>query len=473
MTKILASFVALAIFASVARAQPAVSLLIDNGYPSTGSLNIASVLTQVSAKKGQAFHFGSTYDSYDADQSWFTSVFTTFYKHVVSENGCKWDATEPTQGVSDLTECLECQSFATANGNTFRGHNTFWHEQTPTWLPGSFTASQITGTIIPQHVQQEIQGMGSSVTSWDVVNEVVGDGVSNGMTPLQCVQNKGDWPTVTADGSGQPLVTDLSFIYAAFNTAFTYAGSSTRLAVNDYNTGGQDAKTACVISLIQNIQQNTNIPYDRLAVGFQSHLTASTGGFYTKQALATTFSTLAALGVNAMITEMDIEVSSDTTAYLRYQAAIWGDYLDACLYASNCNEFINWDPRDDLSWRGTAAAATLFDSSGNPKPAAYEVAARLQNYAAGKAEPCSTSSGTSVCTITSTGTGTTTGTTTTTSKSTTTISSTTTTSSTGGTTGCASAEWGQCGGIGWTGCTSCASGTSCSQINAYYFQCLT
>ena len=76
--------------------------------------------------------------------------------------------------------------------------------------------------------------MGSSVTSWDVVNEVIGDGVSNGMTALQCVQNKGDWPTVTADGSGQPLVTDLSFIYAAFNTAYEYAGSNTRLAVNDY-----------------------------------------------------------------------------------------------------------------------------------------------------------------------------------------------------------------------------------------------
>ncbi|KAF7339197.1 Beta-xylanase [Mycena venus] len=446
MTKLLASFVALAIFASVARAQPAVSLLIDNGFPSTGSINLAPILTQVSTKKGQTFHFGSTYDTYEANQSWFTSAFTTFYRHVVSENGCKWDATEPSQGVSDLTECLACQSFATANGNTFRGHNTFWHSQTPSWLPGSFTATQVTGTIIPQHVQAEIQGMGPSVTSWDVVNEVVGDGVSNGMTPLQCVQNKGDWPTVTADGSGTPLVTDLSFIYAAFNTAFQFAGNSTRLAVNDYNTGGQDAKTACVLSLIQNIEQNTGIPFNRLAVGFQSHLTASTGGFYTKQALATTFSSLAALGVNAMITEMDIE---------------------ACLYASNCNEFINWDPRDDLSWRGAAAAATLFDTNGNPKPAAYEVAARLQNYAAGKAEPCATSSGTSVCTLTGSGT-TTTGTV----GTTTTIATTTTSSSTGGSTGCQSAEWGQCGGIGWTGCNSCIAGTACQVINPYYSQCL-
>nr|GAT43893.1 glycoside hydrolase [Mycena chlorophos] len=444
---------------------PAVSLLIDNGYPSSGTLNIASVLTQVSAKKGQTFHFGSTYDTYDADQSWFDSIFQTFFKHVVSENGCKWDATEPTQGTSDLTECLATQSFATTYGNSFRGHNTFWHSQTPSWLPGSFSASTLVNTIIPQHVQAEIQGMGSSVTSWDVVNEVVGDGVSNGMTALQCVQNKGDWPTVTSDGSGTPLVTDLSFIYQAFKTAYTYAGANTRLAINDYNTGGQDAKTACVIAVLESIHTNTSIPYDRLSIGFQSHLTASTGGFYTKSALASTFSTLAALGVDAMITEMDIEVNADNTANLRYQAAIWGDYLDACLYASNCNEFINWDPRDDLSWRGTSAAATLFDSSGNPKPAAYEVAARLQNYAAGNAEPCATSSGTSVCTITGTGS-------TTTGSSSSTSSTKSSSSGSGGPTGCASAEWGQCGGIGWTGCTSCASGTTCSEQNAYYSQCL-
>ncbi|KIP05291.1 glycoside hydrolase family 10 protein [Phlebiopsis gigantea 11061_1 CR5-6] len=34
------------------------------------------------------------------------------------------------------------------------------------------------------------------------------------------------------------------------------------------------------------------------------------------------------------------------------------------------------------------------------------------------------------------------------------------------------AEWGQCGGIGWTGATTCVSGTTCVESNAYYSQCL-
>ena len=35
-----------------------------------------------------------------------------------------------------------------------------------------------------------------------------------------------------------------------------------------------------------------------------------------------------------------------------------------------------------------------------------------------------------------------------------------------------SQEWGQCGGIGWTGATTCVAGTVCTVINSYYSQCL-
>ncbi|KAJ7088601.1 glycoside hydrolase superfamily [Mycena epipterygia] len=218
----LASFVLLAVIASPVFAQtPTVSLLIDNGYPSTGTLSLRSVLASVATRKGQAFHFGSTWDtSYSsAEASWMTNVYNTFFNHMVAENGCKWDATEPSRGTSSLTQCLGVQSYAVARNASFRGHNTFWHSQLPSWLPGSVTASDLVTNVIPQHVQQEIQGMGSGVTSWDVVNEIVGDGVSNGMTALQCVQNKDDWPTQTSDGSGTTLVTDLGFVHAAFSTA--------------------------------------------------------------------------------------------------------------------------------------------------------------------------------------------------------------------------------------------------------------
>ncbi|KAK6353656.1 hypothetical protein TWF696_005618 [Orbilia brochopaga] len=33
-------------------------------------------------------------------------------------------------------------------------------------------------------------------------------------------------------------------------------------------------------------------------------------------------------------------------------------------------------------------------------------------------------------------------------------------------------QWGQCGGVGWTGPTACVSPLICKQLNAYYYQCL-
>ncbi|KAJ7896442.1 lipolytic enzyme [Mycena olivaceomarginata] len=35
-----------------------------------------------------------------------------------------------------------------------------------------------------------------------------------------------------------------------------------------------------------------------------------------------------------------------------------------------------------------------------------------------------------------------------------------------------SQEWGQCGGMGWTGATTCVSGTTCTVVNPFYSQCL-
>lgn len=60
------------------------------------------------------------------------------------------------------------------------------------------------------------------------------------------------------------------------------------------------------------------------------------------------------------------------------------------------------------------------------------------------------------------------------STSTTKTSSTTTTSAPATTTtaGCVSPQYAQCGGVNWTGCVQCASGSTCNVLNDYYSQCL-
>lgn len=64
--------------------------------------------------------------------------------------------------------------------------------------------------------------------------------------------------------------------------------------------------------------------------------------------------------------------------------------------------------------------------------------------------------------------------TTTTTPSSTTIKTTTTSTTTSSAPGstCTVAKYGQCGGSGYTGCTVCASGSTCTSQNAYYSQCV-
>ncbi|EWC43572.1 hypothetical protein DRE_01459 [Drechslerella stenobrocha 248] len=63
-------------------------------------------------------------------------------------------------------------------------------------------------------------------------------------------------------------------------------------------------------------------------------------------------------------------------------------------------------------------------------------------------------------------------TTTTSSRTTTTTTTTTTTRTTTPPIGCSVQKWSQCGGSGFTGCTVCASGSTCSVLNDFYHQCV-
>ncbi|KZV88651.1 glycoside hydrolase [Exidia glandulosa HHB12029] len=390
---------------------PDVSLVSDLPLFSTsGPLLIRGLLPLVSLRKGAPFHFGATHDIWNPNATWTSNVFNTVFNHVVAENGCKWYDTEPVRGEANLTDCKGASQFAGAHHATFRGHNTFWHSQTPEWLPGNVTAEDLVKNVIPEHVKAEITGLGPNVTSWDVMNEIIGDTTTWDMDALACVQNKNAWPTRSVDGdaTSAPLVNDLSFVHAAFAAAFKAAAPSTRLVYNEYYTGFNDSKTACVVKLIEDIHNTVKIPLNRLAVGFQSHVTAAPivdfpRSFVPKTDLGATFKRLAGLGVDVLVTEIDIVVQTNTTADARWQAAIWGDTLDACLYASNCHEFINWDTRDDQSWiqpkPGRATLPTLFDVDGNPKLVAYELQARFARFALGRPETCATALGTTACTV--------------------------------------------------------------------------
>ena len=101
------------------------------------------------------------------------------------------------------------------------------------------------------------------------------------------------------------------------------------------HVGGPDAKTACNIALLKDIQSHTGIPFDRLALGFQSHINET--NFVHKADLTSTFAALADLGVEAMVTESisrSTRLATKTCAFKpRYGATTWT--YDPCFSQGN------------------------------------------------------------------------------------------------------------------------------------------
>lgn len=130
----LTSLVLLVSFFTLARAAPKVDLLIDHGFQKSGPIDLRlrnGVLDAVSKRKGQTFHFGSTLNTTRSHIEWTSEKFSTFWHHMVAEDGCKWYATEPSPGKPSLADCRPVQEYAEEHGNSFRGHNTFWHQELP------------------------------------------------------------------------------------------------------------------------------------------------------------------------------------------------------------------------------------------------------------------------------------------------------------------------------------------------------
>ncbi|KAJ7940829.1 glycoside hydrolase superfamily [Mycena leptocephala] len=410
-------FLALSVVVQAASFTPNVSLLTDlPQFQNLGKMTVRSVLKTINDKKlkGSTFYFGSTLaDPSVAPQNaaWTSARFEDTFNLAVAENNCKWFSNEPEEGVFNLTACSSLRDFAFQHGTAFRGHNTLWHNQRPDWLannPLNFTVAQLNKTIIPNAVQSVIEGLGNRLVSWDVVNEALTDGATPGMSVTECVVNAARWPNFAIDGnaSSPVLFPDSSFLNTAFlnaDKARKKIGSNLQLFYNDYNGFGgnfpSQAKTECAFNMLAQLKRS-GVPVD--GMGIQSHYSANPGAFPSKESSHFTMDRLKSMGLNGAITEMDCWLPDNTTESLRWQASIFGDILDSCLFSQNCNEFILWDPRDDESWLDSIASdgvhmGTLFDASGNPKLPYFEVLARLVNFAKGGAEPCATSGGTSVC----------------------------------------------------------------------------
>ncbi|PSR82902.1 endo-1,4-beta-xylanase precursor [Coniella lustricola] len=399
----------------------------------------ALILGQVNANLNQLaqaagkLYFGSATDNSELSDSAYVAILSNYeeFGQITPGNTQKWEYTEPTEGNFTYTEGDVITDFAEANGQILRCHNLVWYNQLPSWVTSDTWTNATLTAVMEAHIQSEVTHYKGQCYAWDVVNEALDDNSPTGYRTDVFYETMGVW-----------------YIPFAFATAAA-ADPDAKLYYNDYNIEYAGNKATAAVELVELIQ-SYGAKID--GVGLQGHFIV--GETPSASTLLAQIETYAALGVEVAYTEVDVRFTSlpPTTAGLAQQAVDYGSVTSACLSSDSCVGITVWDFDDAYSWIPSTFSgegdACLYWANLTTKPA-YDTVESLLASAAGTTVPAKTSTA---------ATGTATGT----------ITATSTSSGAQPT----QSEYGQCGGIGWTGATVCASPYTCIIMNAYYSQCL-
>jgi endo-1,4-beta-xylanase len=312
-------------------------------------------------------YFGMAMGADRLSDSGFQTIARREFNMLTAVNEMKPDATEPNPGQFNFTNADRLYNFAAQNGMRVRGHTLAWHAQQPGFWR-NLSGSALRSAMI-SHINGVMGHYKGKIFQWDVVNEAFEENGSRRNSNLQ--QTGNDW------------------IEAAFRAARA-ADPAAGLCYNDYNIENWTyGKTQGVYRMVQDFK-NRGVPID--CVGLQTHFT---GGSSLPGNFQQTLSSFAALGVDVVLTEVD--VTNATTN--QYQGL-----TQACMNVPRCLGITTWGVRDSDSWRGSENPL-LFDRNSNPKPA-YTAVLNALNAASTTVPGTSTPPSTPISTPPSTPTGT-------------------------------------------------------------------
>jgi endo-1,4-beta-xylanase len=308
---------------------------IETGPPTT--------LKAGAAQTGRLF--GAALGAAHLSEAAYATTAAAELNFATPENEMKWDATEPSRNVFTFSAGDAIVAFAAQNGIKVKGHTLVWHSQLPTWVSGITDPTDLHNAMI-NHITNVVTHFRGQVIAWDVVNEAWGD---NGQ-----MRNSIFYQYL---GAG--------FIDDAFNAAHA-ADPAARLYYNEYGAEGLGTKSDLVYSMVHGMMSR-GIPIN--GVGLQMH-TGPADASPTAADVASNMQRLAALGLEVLISEMDVQIC---TSDLVTQSTRYHDIVADCVAQPACTAVTVWGVPDKYSWRNGQSCATprplLFDDSYLPKPA--------------------------------------------------------------------------------------------------------
>ncbi len=334
----------------------------DDGFDETTD---PTPIRQYATRIGK--HFGVAVPTWrinvDDDQVAETSIIAREFNMVVAENEMKFDAIEPARNSFNFAEGDRLINFAARHAIDVRGHTLAWHKQVPEWLTKdgnknshNFSRAELL-SILENHIRAVVGHWKGKVKEWDVVNECLDDNQSAIRTDPDAYDLR---PSVWYSGIGEDFI-DSAFVYAH------RADPDAKLYLNDYDVEFKgNAKTEALLNLAKRLK-NSGIPID--GVGLQCHITT---GDMDAAKFAATVESYAEIGLNCIITELDIALADpEAEDALERQAKDYAAIAKVATTHDNCPNMVIWGLADNYSWRQNKPL--LYDNSLTAKPAYYSV----------------------------------------------------------------------------------------------------
>ena len=292
------------------------------------------------------------------------------FNMMVCENEMKFDALEPSRNNFSFGSADNLVTLAQQNDMAIRGHCLVWHNQLPTWVSSDGKKNDKNWTreealeIMKNHITKVMQHYKGKVREWDVVNECLDDD----QTTVRSNPNSYD---LRQQSVWQRAIGD-DYIELAFQYAHE-ADPDAELYLNDYGVELQGkAKSLAFYNLAVSLK-NKGVPIH--GVGLQCHFSV---GEVDGVKLNRTIKRFAEAGLKCIITELDMGVSSTSSADLEEQARMYRMITDIVLNNDNCPSMVVWGIKDNDSWR-TNSNPLLYDSGMGKKPAWYAVRSALRH----------------------------------------------------------------------------------------------
>ena len=310
-------------------------------------------------------------------------IVTTHYNTITPENITKWEHIHPEPGVYNFDLPDQFVQFGEENGMFMVGHTLVWHSQVPGWVFEDDNGNPLDRDALLErmrdHIHTVVGRYKGRIHGWDVVNEALNEDGSLRQTL---------WLEIIGE----------DYLVKAFEYAHE-ADPDAELYYNDYSLENP-AKREGAVRLLQNLMEQ-GAPVT--GVGTQGHFSLNWPSLEEAEATVTAF---AALGLDVMVTELDIDVLPPAMDYmgadvsmnveLREELNPWPEALPDSIQQALAQRYADlfdlyyrhrdsvtritfWGVSDGDSWKnnwpvqGRTNYPLLFDRNWEPKPAFYAV----------------------------------------------------------------------------------------------------